>query len=504
MQLLFATKLLDLASGAVGLVQKAFTHNSSKGGFDAELKDALAGTGKSGKSGKSGLMEMLSQKGILDEDALEGLLGCPCGVVLLQFMTELKNMGINPKDMGFLLSGKGSKISDEALGSLLESNGLGKAEIEKIMTDEAMKTRIKASLAETFKTALQTASKGDGLKAETLVALATADAATIEQLTETSGAALKGSGLTRESSGAREEIRAMIAAALKEPEASGGAGDPAVSAGAKSVEKMVGIVEKTFEIDKPVLKDLFFSTDQAVRDAAVSTVSKQINAYLAAHADEQVAPEVREALSFLRSAMSEQEFSSIDNSLKLWKPDLGIPAARAEMDGNLYTALARQLGSTDAGSLYETQMKQVIDQLRKMLPAQLKNSEGSVTLRLNPPMLGRVDVNMSMNDGQLQASFKTDHSMTRDILLQNMHVLKDALAEQGIRATQFTVTAGIENRPSDSGYAFAGQDRQHHGSGQGGRRSGTLGRAFRDDEEIGYSRGITRGMTAAGALDIIA
>ena len=110
---------------------------------------------------------------------------------------------------------------------------------------------------------------------------------------------------------------------------------------------------------------------------------------------------------------------------------------------------------------------------------------------------------MSMNDGQLQAAFKTDQTVTRDILLQNMHVLRESLAEQGIRATHFTVTSGLEAKPSNDGYAFNGQDRNGHGFSRDGRRSWTPGRAFRDDEGLVYGSLETRNVTTGG-LDIIA
>ena len=148
-------------------------------------------------------------------------------------------------------------------------------------------------------------------------------------------------------------------------------------------------------------------------------------------------------------------------------------------------------------------MKQVMDQIRRALPAHMKNSEGSVTLRLNPPMLGRVEVNMSMNDGQLQAAFKTDQVVTRDILMQNMHVLRESLAEQGIRATNVTVTTGLDAKSSNDGYAFTGQDNQGHGFTRNNRRSWSMGRTIKGDEEFVYSRSTEQGVKLAG-LDIIA
>lgn len=507
MQLPFA-KLLGLASGAVGLVQKAFTNNSGNGDFDAELTEAL--TGKT-TSDKKGLMKMLSGKGILDEDVLEGLMGCSSGMALFQFMAELKKIGINPGDMKFLLGGDASKVSDDALKDLLTSFGFGKAELEKVLSDTNLKTRIKESLAESLKEVFQTQARQEGLDPEVMVKLATADAATVEKFIETAKTSLNNSAVLENapmsSSQAAAEIREMIAKALKisgDGSSTGQVTSKASAAStASSVENMIQVAQKSFDIRRETLNELFFATDENTREEATAQVTRQINKYLSSHSGQQMDPKDVEALTLIKSAMSEKEFSGIDNSLKLWKPGLVIADVKAEMSRNLYESLAKQLSSEGSAALYEKQVKQVMDQLRRALPSHMKNSEGNVTLKLHPPMLGRVDVNMSMNDGQLQAAFKTDQALTRDILLQNMHVLRDSLAEQGIRATNFTVTSGLDGKPSNDGYAFAGQDRQDHGFGHNGRRSGTGGRAFKDDKESVYSRSTAQD-SAAGGLDIFA
>lgn len=504
MQLPFA-KLLGLASGAMGLVSKAFTHNSGKGNFDAALKEALS---ENTTTGKQGLMKMISEKGILDKDVLEGLMGCSSGTMLFQFMAELKKMGISPKDMGFLFNGEAGKISDDAISKLLGSIGLDKTEIEQIMNDQKVKTQVASILADSFKSLIQTQANSDGLDPEVMVKLATSDTATVEELvakaeTDPNTTSSQQSELIR-SSQAAAEIRAMIAKALK------GSGDMVstvqdtdTASQSDTIKRLAAAAEKTLGISRETLNDLFFSTDKAAREEAVTQVTKQVNAYLAAQGSTPLKQEVVDALSFIKSAMSDQEFSGIETSLKLSKPDLVIPDARASMDRNLYAALAKQLSSGDPSSLYENQMKQVMDQIRRALPAHVKNSEGSVTLRLNPPMLGRVEVSMSMNDGQLQAAFKTDQSVTRDILMQNMHILRESLAEQGIRATNVTVTTGLDAKSSNDGYAFAGQDKHGHDFSRSNRRSWSMGRAVKGDEEFVYSRAKEQGVKLAG-LDIIA
>ena len=528
MQLPFAN-LLGLASGAVGRISKVFAGNSGKTGFETELNAALKGEMK---TGKAGLMKVLKEKGILDEDALGELLGCTSGMTLSQFMSELKKLGVSTKDIGVLLGAEQSKISDDSLRKLLASFGVAGAELEKIMSNPKMKAEILTNLAGSLKNVLGAQAMAEDLDPEMLVKLATADDETVEKLI--AAAQTKAAGNQTENAAVNQAvaelqkttqsmvaelgntpavsslsgvtIRELIANALKK---SGISVDEAVNdVSAKHspesfVAKKVAAAESMFGIKREVLNDLFFSSDSFTRENAVAQVSKQINAYLASNTDKQLQPEVAETLSLLKTAMSEKEFSGIENSLKLWKPDLVIPDARIEMNRNLYTAMAKQLGVDEPALLYEKQMKQVMDQVRRGLSPHVKNGEGSVTLKLHPPMLGRVDVNMTMNDGLLNATFKADQIVTRDILLQNIHVLRESLAEQGIRVTNFSITAGLEERSADEGHAFAGQNRQNHGFDRHDGRFGAQERSSNDDELV-YARTAARGVTAADGLDIFA
>ncbi len=237
----------------------------------------------------------------------------------------------------------------------------------------------------------------------------------------------------------------------------------------------------------------------------MAQATAQVNAYLKAQEGKPLAPEVANALAFLKAGMSEQEFSGIDQSLKLFQPNQAIVDSGLMVDKEMYTALTKNLGSNDAPALFENHMKQVIDQLRQTLPSHMKNGEGQVTMRLHPPMLGKVDVSMTMHDGQIQASFKTDQAVTRDILIQNMNILKDALAEQGIKATQFTVTMNFDGRSPRDGYAyaFAGHDRQSQGSGPNGRQPDESGRTYRENDGVAYAQANYSGLLDNG-LDFFA
>ncbi len=534
MQLPF-TQLLGLASGAVDLVQKAFTHGSRKGGdFDAELTSALQG--KSGHT--NSLTEILAKKGLLDDEALQGLLGTAEGLFLFQFMSALKQMGLQTSDIQLMLGGNGAQISDDALKGFLSQAGIGQAELDAVMADPKAVADIKAQLSDSIKALFDASAQKNGIDPDTLRNLTSTDSNTIDEVIQAvenenrhalsaesaAAAQAKKQGeqemhltlglIQRNVSHTTNEIRAIAAAILKDVVRAGTASDKAAETAATEggdpeislkADAAMSMAEKTLGISKDVLKDLFFATDPVLRQQAVEQVTTQVNAYLRSQQGKPLSPEAANMLAFLKAGMSEQEFSGIDQSLKLWQPEQVMADSGFKVNKEMYTALSKNLTGNDAPAVFENHMKQVIDQLKQTLPSQMKNGEGQITLRLNPPMLGKVDVSMTMQDGQIQALFKTDQAVTRDILVQNMNVLKEALAEQGIKATSFSVTMNFDGRSPRDGYAYAfeGHDRQNQGSGQGGRHSDNSGRTYRENDGTVYAQANYSGLLETG-LDFFA
>lgn len=521
MQLPFAG-LLGLASDAMGFVQKVFSHQRpGAADFDAELASAMSGAND---AGKTPLSRILSEKDVLDEEAFHEIIATPAGMLLFQFMTAMREMGLKPSDIQMLVSGGGSQISDEALETLLALQGMVGEDIAVLMADPDMKTGMKAHIAASFTESLQSRASADGIDMAALLGLTASDADAVDavierimsgkQLMKGQGAASGQDGFAGRLAGQQAEARmgliqrsfphiaaeigTMVAQALGKASFKG----LNSSSAGLDVERMIRIAGNTFGVSSEVMSDLFFAADQAARDQAVEQVTAQVNAYLKSNAGQKLNAESAEALAFLKSAMSEQEFAGIENSLKLWHAGQTLPDTKIVLNREAYEALAGRLGGRSPESFYEQHMKSVMDQLRQTLSSQMKNSEGSVTMRLHPPMLGRVDVSMTMRDGRLQAIFKTDQLVTRDILVQNMHVLKEALSEQGIRATQFSVSTTLDNRSfHEGGSAFAQQDGHGRRFSRGGQDSGYHGAAYRDDEIYLHTRPYT---SEGGGLDLFA
>ena len=513
--------LMGLASGAVGLIERVFTQGSRENGFDEQLKIALA---EKPQSGKEFLTKLLNSKDSIDEQAMEELLASPQSLSLFQYLSALRSFGLSSQDAKALLLGKGADVSDDALKAILSSCNIKEAELAKIMSDPDLVSGLKQKLAETISAAVHQQSpaniSANAQGVDALIELSTADQATFDAMALafiTNKDMLKDARMQEEDLALRampaeilqnasdikktvmaymENLNGGVAKVMQDTTTvqENGTGLPALT-------QAVDAIENTFGISRKVLRDLFFATDPLARQTAIDEAISKITSFLNANTDKELPKQCLDALALVKSSLSKEEFAPIEKAINLWNPDLMAAGTPVILDRQTFEGLARILGEK-SGPFLDRYIQQVMDQIKQAIPGQVKNGEGSLTLKLHPPMLGRVDVSIRMEDGSLQAVFRADQSLTRDILQQNMHVLKGALAEQGIRVTQVLVSTDVLNsRTPPDAFAWTGSEEGYQGSSRQGSEQGTGG-AYRDPEEYGYLP--SGGYSQSGGLDIFA
>jgi flagellar hook-length control protein FliK len=64
---------------------------------------------------------------------------------------------------------------------------------------------------------------------------------------------------------------------------------------------------------------------------------------------------------------------------------------------------------------------------------------GTLQLRLSPPELGALRIELNVKDGVMSASLQTENANARRLLLDHLPALRDRLAEQNIRVDRFDV-----------------------------------------------------------------
>ena len=86
-----------------------------------------------------------------------------------------------------------------------------------------------------------------------------------------------------------------------------------------------------------------------------------------------------------------------------------------------------------------------------------ERGEKVLVMKLQPPQLGHIRIQMMVKDGVLHATVQTESEAARQVVLQNLEHLRSSLDEQGLRLGRFDVQA-----EGDGGARLA--------TGQGGGR----------------------------------
>lgn len=69
--------------------------------------------------------------------------------------------------------------------------------------------------------------------------------------------------------------------------------------------------------------------------------------------------------------------------------------------------------------------------MSERLQEQMEKGQWRLHLKLNPGHLGSIDVELDMHSGGLDALFKTENALTRELITSGMSKLREGLAQSG-------------------------------------------------------------------------
>jgi len=95
--------------------------------------------------------------------------------------------------------------------------------------------------------------------------------------------------------------------------------------------------------------------------------------------------------------------------------------------------------------------------MSERLHDQIDKGQWRLHLKLNPGHLGSIDVELDMHSGGLDALFKTDNTLTRELITQGMSKLREGLAQSGMAVASVWV-----NSDSQSGSGGNSTPRQNN------------------------------------------
>ena len=188
------------------------------------------------------------------------------------------------------------------------------------------------------------------------------------------------------------------------------------------------------------------------------------------------APSTIDMLSLLGTGVDDKDVSAL---LSRFSEDAGSEGnpeqQQSQGDGNNFSnfaqALTRNSNAANAAPANAAQaaapnMSEVYDQLSDKMATelaarmhkQLSDGEWKMKFALRPSNLGGVEIQLEMKDGKLDAVFRADNPLTRDLLQNSSQRLREALGNLGINAGQVNIGQG-------------GGNAQQNNSGNAGKQS---------------------------------
>ncbi|MFH1744419.1 MAG: flagellar hook-length control protein FliK [bacterium] len=126
----------------------------------------------------------------------------------------------------------------------------------------------------------------------------------------------------------------------------------------------------------------------------------------------------------------------------------------------------------------QTDGPQVIEQVVRGVSSSIGQERSHITIRLNPPQLGNVNVQLIVDNGVLTARLTAEQASTRSILEQHSNVLRQSLIDQGIKVDQVTVLREPADRQQTqqdrSQQAPDRHNRDRDGHNNGNQRDGSF------------------------------
>jgi len=164
-------------------------------------------------------------------------------------------------------------------------------------------------------------------------------------------------------------------------------------------------------------------------------------------------------VSALLSRFSEEAGSEGDTNQQASQDDGGNFSSFAQAltrnnAANAAPANAAQATTSNMSEVYDQLSDKMATELAARMHKQLSDGEWKMKFALRPSNLGGVEIQLEMKDGKLDAVFRADNPLTRDLLQNSSQRLREALGNFGINAGQVQIGQGGSNaQQNNSGHA---------------------------------------------------
>lgn len=159
------------------------------------------------------------------------------------------------------------------------------------------------------------------------------------------------------------------------------------------------------------------------------------------------------AAAALPAAAPDQPQSNPERNAAQGVPGPG-PVSRNRLPGQL---LAQAEGAAPRRGASEVDATRLLHRVARAFAA-AQERDGEVRLRLSPPELGALRLELRIQDGAMIAHLETETEAAQAAILENLPALRERLAEQGVRIERFDVDLMQRQSPDSSNQSRGGQE----------------------------------------------
>jgi flagellar hook-length control protein FliK len=170
--------------------------------------------------------------------------------------------------------------------------------------------------------------------------------------------------------------------------------------------------------------------------------------------------------------------------------------SRLEQSAGKTAATTSQAKGEESGS--ELNSVRFVQRVERAFAA-MGDRGGIMRLKLSPPELGSVRIEITINKGQMKARLEAETKEAKNLLLENLPALRERLAQQNIKIQKFDVDL---RDPSSGGMFQQTANQADTGSGGGGYRA-PRPQTRENNAEAAPTMGTTRLTDHNGQLNVI-
>lgn len=143
-------------------------------------------------------------------------------------------------------------------------------------------------------------------------------------------------------------------------------------------------------------------------------------------------------------------------------PALNGAAQSMAADAAASAATAASAAQRQGQAMTPYLSEQAAAQLERGILSSMQDGTRQLTMKLDPGELGNVTVTLSVRNGEVNATIRPDRTETAQAINDQLHVLRNALEQQGLKVDRLEVQTQLQ----DNSFSQAWQDAAQHNAGQ--------------------------------------